>query len=90
MEKENQELRGQVENLQKDRERDRCLLDLIVNHLPELKELLAENDLGRLHSYGPGSVYLFVRFSKCQQMEKLWKMYEDGSLKNALGDFLLQ
>ena len=68
--------------------RHNTLLQIVAENSPHLLELFLRHNLGRLDRIGPGSVYLFVRFSRREELENLWQMYETGSLKFEITEIL--
>ena len=64
------------------------LLQIIQENLPHLQELFKKNNLGNLERVASGSVYLFIQISQHKELENLWKMYENGELKDEIAKIL--
>ncbi|XP_072035535.1 sterile alpha motif domain-containing protein 9-like [Amphiura filiformis] len=65
------------------------LIQAFTEQKSVLARFFAESDIGKIDRVSYGSIYIFVRFSKRQQLEKLWQMYENGNLQIELTNIIL-
>ncbi|XP_072049536.1 trehalase-like isoform X1 [Amphiura filiformis] len=54
-----------------------------------VERFFATNCIGRIDRVAYGSIHIFIRFSKREQLDNFWQMYKTGLLKNELTRIIL-